>query len=92
MREGDRVRAESDTCHTPVAGPAVSWPPTPDRRAYPPEVGRVPAPVAALLLERISNHGTANTATNPPVSLALPRPQAGQPIARNHLCALLSKV
>nr|WTB28181.1 hypothetical protein OG781_00115 [Streptomyces sp. NBC_00830]WTB35902.1 hypothetical protein OG781_46470 [Streptomyces sp. NBC_00830] len=52
----------------------------------------VPAPVAALLLEHITNRGNMNTATNPASRWLFPGRRTGQPLGPNHLSALLNKV
>ncbi|MEV7641353.1 hypothetical protein AB0O32_15555 [Streptomyces rubiginosohelvolus] len=51
-----------------------------------------PAPVAALLLEHITNRGNMNTATNPASRWLFPGRRIGQPLGPNHLSALLNKV
>ncbi|MFB6878078.1 hypothetical protein [Streptomyces sp. NPDC056323] len=51
----------------------------------------VPAPVATLLLEHITNRGNMNTATNPASRWLFPGRRAGQPLGPNHLSALLNK-
>lgn len=52
----------------------------------------VPAPVAALLLEHITNRGNMNIATNPASRWLFPGRRTGQPLGPNHLSALLNKV
>ncbi|UYQ60669.1 hypothetical protein [Streptomyces peucetius] len=52
----------------------------------------VPAPVAALLLEHITNRGNMNTATNPASRWLFPGRRSGQPLGPNHLSTLLNKV
>ncbi|MFI7650487.1 hypothetical protein ACIBTZ_31075 [Micromonospora sp. NPDC049460] len=51
----------------------------------------VPPPVAALLLEHITNRGNMNTATNPASRWLFPGRRPGQPLGPNHLSALLNQ-
>ncbi|MGA4860327.1 hypothetical protein ACPCAB_27215 [Streptomyces koyangensis] len=52
----------------------------------------VPPPVAALLLEHITNRGNMNTATNPASRWLFPGRRPGRPLGPNYLSSLLNQV